>query len=150
MLEMDNKRRSMHMSLSKDLQIILDWGTKNLVQFNASKTQSYSLSHKKSTNIHPIFMNDASLQNKESSNLVGVAFEHDLSWHGHITSIATSASKKLGFLFRARRYFSSLNLYTLYVSQIRHCLDYCPHVWGAAPPLTQYPRFHPGESHPTY
>ena len=56
MLELDAKRRSMHMSLSKDLQIILDWGTKNLVKFNASKTQSCSLSHKKSTNIHPIFM----------------------------------------------------------------------------------------------
>ena len=87
------------MSLSRDLQIILDWGTKNLVQFNASKTQSCSLSRKKSTNIHPIFMNDASLQNKESFNLVGVAFEHDLSWHGHITLIATSAVKSLDSSF---------------------------------------------------
>ena len=58
-------------------------------------------------------MNGTSLQNKESFNLVGVAFEHDLSWHGHITSIATSAAEKLGFLFRARRYFSFLNLYIL-------------------------------------
>ena len=126
----------MHMSLSEDLQIILDWGTKNLVKFDASKTQSCSLSQKKSTNIHPIFRNGTSLQNKESFDLVGVAFQHDLSWHGHITSIATSAAKKLGFLFRALRYFSSLNLYTLYVSQIRHCLEYCSHVWGAAPPST--------------
>ena len=43
MLELDDKRRSMHMSLSEDLQIILDWGTKNLVKFNASKTQSHSV-----------------------------------------------------------------------------------------------------------
>ena len=125
---------------------LIDWGTKNLVQFNASKTQSCSVSHKKSTNIHPIFMNGASLQNKESFNLVGVAFEHDLSWHAHITSIATSAAKKLGFLFQARRCFSSLNLYTLYVSQIRPCLEYCSHVWGATPPSTPRGR----ESHPTY
>ena len=40
-------------------------------------------------------MNGTSLLSFE---LVGVAFEHDLSWHGHITSIATSAAKKLGFL----------------------------------------------------
>ena len=103
MLELDDKRRSMHMSLSEDLQIILDWGTKNLVQFNASKTKSCSLSHKKSNNTHTIFMNGTSLQNKESFNLVGVSFKHDLSWLRHITSIATSAAKKLGFLFRARR-----------------------------------------------
>ena len=89
MLELDDKRRSMHMSPSRDLQIILDWGTKNLVQFNASKTQSCSLLHKKSNNTHRISMNDTSLQNKESFDLVGVAFEHDLSWHKHVTSIAT-------------------------------------------------------------
>ena len=132
MLELDDKRRSMQMSF----QIILDWGTKNLVQFNAFKTQICLLSHKKFTNIHPVFMNGASLQNKESFNRVGVAFEHDLSWHGHITSIATSVAKKLRFLFPAQRYFSSLNLYTLYVSQTRPCLEYRSHVWGAAPPST--------------
>ena len=136
MLELDDKRRSMHMYLSEDLQIILDWGIKNLVQFNASKTQSCSLSQKKSTNTHPIFMNGTSLQNKGSFDLVGVAFEHDLSWHGHITSIVTSGAKKLGFLFRTRRYFSSLNLYTLYVSQIRPCLEYYSYIWRAAPPST--------------
>ena len=81
-------------------------------------------------------MNGTSLQNQESFNLVGVAFKHDLSWHAHITSIATSAAKKLGFLFQARRYLSSLNLYTLYIFQIRSCLEYCCHVWGAAPPST--------------
>ena len=81
-------------------------------------------------------MNGTSLQNKESFDLVGVAFEQDLSWHRHISSIATSAAKKLGFLFRARKYFSSSNLHTLYVSQIRPCLEYCSHVWGAAPPST--------------
>ena len=102
--------KSKTIGIYKYLQIILDWGTKNFVQFNASKTQSRSLSHKKSTNIHPIFMNSTSLQNKESFSLVGATFEHDLSWHGHITSIDTSAAKKLGFLFWARRYFSSLNL----------------------------------------
>ena len=73
--------------------------------------------------------------NKESFNLVGVAFEHDLSWHGHITSFATSAAKKLGFLFRTRRYFSFWNLYTFYVTP-RPCLEYYSHFWGAAPPST--------------
>ena len=66
---------------------------------------------------------------KYSTHLVGVAFEHDLR---HITPI----DKKLWFLFRSRRYFSSLNLFTRYVSQIRPCLEYCSHVWGAAPPST--------------
>ena len=70
---LDDKRRSMHMSRSEDLQIILDWDTKNLVKFNASKTQSCSLSPKKSTNIHPIFINDACT--KRLGQLYLTAFE---------------------------------------------------------------------------
>nr|CAH7736813.1 unnamed protein product [Callosobruchus chinensis] len=38
----------------------------------------------------------------------------------------TVAGKRLGYLFRARKYFSPSNLLTRYKAQIR------PHIWGAA------------------
>nr|CAH7731445.1 unnamed protein product [Callosobruchus chinensis] len=57
-------------------------------------------------------------------------------WHEHISSIATAAGKKLGYLFRARKYFSPSNLLTLYKAQIRPSLEYCSHIWGAATPTT--------------
>nr|CAH7735129.1 unnamed protein product [Callosobruchus chinensis] len=53
-------------------------------------------------------------------------------WHEHVSSIATAAGKKLGYLFRARKYFSPSNLLTLYKAQIRPSLEYCSHIWGAA------------------
>nr|CAH7721562.1 unnamed protein product [Callosobruchus chinensis] len=53
-------------------------------------------------------------------------------WHEHVSSIATAAEKKLGYLFRARKYFSPLNLLTLYKAQIRPSLENCSHIWGAA------------------
>ena len=40
---------------------------------------------------------------------------------------------KLGFLSRARGFFSSSQLLTIYKSQIRPSLDYCSHVWSGAP-----------------
>nr|CAH7738083.1 unnamed protein product [Callosobruchus chinensis] len=40
-------------------------------------------------------------------------------WHEHVSSIATAAGKKLGYLFR-----------------IRPSLDYCSHIWGTAAPTT--------------
>nr|CAH7767436.1 unnamed protein product [Callosobruchus chinensis] len=40
-------------------------------------------------------------------------------WHEHVSSIATAAGKKLGYLFR-----------------IRPSLEYCSHIWGAAVPTT--------------
>nr|CAH7731356.1 unnamed protein product [Callosobruchus chinensis] len=44
--------------------------------------------------------------------------------------------KKLGYLFRARKYFSPSNLLTLYKAQIRPSLEYCSHIWVAAAPIT--------------
>nr|CAH7723687.1 unnamed protein product [Callosobruchus chinensis]CAH7744312.1 unnamed protein product [Callosobruchus chinensis] len=59
-------------------------------------------------------------------------------WHEHVSSIATAAGKKLGYLFRARKYFSPSNLLTLYKAQLRHSLEYCSHIWGAAAPTTLF------------
>nr|CAH7751574.1 unnamed protein product [Callosobruchus chinensis] len=57
-------------------------------------------------------------------------------WYEHVSSIATVAGKKLGYLFRARKDFSPSNLLTLYKAQIRPGLEYCSHIWGAAAPTT--------------
>nr|CAH7731126.1 unnamed protein product [Callosobruchus chinensis] len=57
-------------------------------------------------------------------------------WHEHVSSIATAAGKKLGYLFRARKYFSPSNLLTLYKTQTRPSLEYCSHIWGAPAPTT--------------
>nr|CAH7719190.1 unnamed protein product [Callosobruchus chinensis] len=53
-------------------------------------------------------------------------------WHEHVSSIATAAGKKLGYLFRVRKYFSPSNLLTLYKAQISSSLEYCSHILGAA------------------
>nr|CAH7748904.1 unnamed protein product [Callosobruchus chinensis] len=57
-------------------------------------------------------------------------------WHEHVSSIATAAGKKLGYLFRARKYFSPGKKLTLYKAQIRPSLEYCSHIWEDAAPTT--------------
>nr|CAH7761638.1 unnamed protein product [Callosobruchus chinensis] len=57
-------------------------------------------------------------------------------WNEHVSSIATAAGKKLGYLFRARKYFSPSNLLTLYKAQIRPSLEYCSHIEGAPTTLS--------------
>nr|CAH7763996.1 unnamed protein product [Callosobruchus chinensis] len=57
-------------------------------------------------------------------------------WHEHVSSIATAARKKLGYLFRAKKYFSPSNRLTLYKAQLRPSLEYCSHIWRAAVPTT--------------
>nr|CAH7748900.1 unnamed protein product [Callosobruchus chinensis] len=67
--------------------------------------------------------------------LLGVSITENMIWHEHVSSIAT-AGKKLGYLFRARKYFSPSNLLTPFKAQIRPSLEYCSHIWGVAAPLT--------------
>nr|CAH7764802.1 unnamed protein product [Callosobruchus chinensis] len=55
-------------------------------------------------------------------------------WHEQVSSIATAAGSKLGYLFRTRKYFSPSNLLTLYKAHTRPSLEYCSHIWGAAAP----------------
>nr|CAH7760715.1 unnamed protein product [Callosobruchus chinensis] len=59
-------------------------------------------------------------------------------WHEHVSSIATAAGKKLGYLSVQSQevHFSPSNLLTLYNAQIRPSLEYCSHIWGAAAPTT--------------
>ena len=68
-----------------------------------------------------------------SINILGVQISSNLSWRDHIVQIAKSATRKLGVLFRCRRYFSSDQLLKLYVGLIRPCLEYCSHIWGGSP-----------------
>ena len=62
-----------------------------------------------------------------------LSISSNLTWKPHIHFIAKHASEKHGFLFRARGYFSSSQLLTIYKSQIRPSLEYCSPVWGGAP-----------------
>nr|CAH7715846.1 unnamed protein product [Callosobruchus chinensis] len=57
-------------------------------------------------------------------------------WYEYVSPNATAAGARLGYLFKARKYFSPSNLLTLYKAQIRPSLEYCSHIWGAAAPTT--------------
>nr|CAH7758625.1 unnamed protein product [Callosobruchus chinensis] len=81
-------------------------------------------------------MNNQALPRSHSLKLLGVSITENIIWHGHVLSIATAAGKKLGYLFRARKYFSPSNLLTLYKAQRRPNLEYCSHIWEAAASTT--------------
>ncbi len=119
--------------LSKDIHNILEWGGKNLVNFNSSKTQHVVISTKKNLNYPTISMDSHVLQSSSSFSILGLHVSSNLSWNDHIKHIAKRASQKLGYLFRARHFFTSPDLLLLYEAQIRPLMEYCCHVWAGAP-----------------
>ena len=134
--ELDASRRDATDRLTSDLSLISEWGRANLVLFNASKTQFLQLStrHNLPDN-YPLFFNDTQLSLSPTLDILGLSFTKNLNWKSHISSLAKSASMKLGVLWRLRPFFSPPNclLYTGALSV---------HVWSMLPmfggdPLTQ-------------
>ena len=85
------------------------FGRANLVLFNPSKTQFLQLStqHNLPDNF-PIFFNDTQLSLSSTLNTRGLSFNKNLNWQFHISTLAKSASKKLGVLWRLHPFFFSL------------------------------------------
>nr|CAH7712538.1 unnamed protein product [Callosobruchus chinensis] len=135
-VELESRRLATAASISKDLETITAWGYKNMIEFNVSKTQYSTLSNKRCPSEHSVLTNNEALPRSHSFKLLGVSITENMIWHEHVTSIATAAGKKLGYLFRAKKYFSPSKLLTLYKAQMRPSLEYCSHIWGAAAPTT--------------
>ena len=81
-------------------------------------------------------MNGDELDTSASLTELGLLLSSNLTLRTHIHSLAKHACHRLSFLARARGFFSSSHLLSIYKSQIRPSLEYCSHIWGDAPKST--------------
>ncbi len=119
--------------LVSDVSIISDWSRRNLVSFNVLKTQFLHLStrhHLPYT--YPLLSDNTLLYPSSTLNILGLSLSNDLNWKFHISSVAKSASAKLGVLYRLRQHFSPFQMLTTYKGLVRPCMEYASHVWGCS------------------
>ena len=121
---------------SNDLTVIEKWSKDDLVSFNQSKTKQAVISRKRNQGFPPVLMSGDELDTSASFTQLGLSLSSNLTWKTHIHSLAKHVSQKLGFLVRARGFFSSSHLLSIYKSKVRPSLEYCSHVWGATPKST--------------
>ncbi len=108
--ELQDSRPEAAEHLTSDLALISDWGRRNLVSFNASKTQLLHLSTRRNRpNSYPIFFDNTQLSPSSTLNILGLglSFAQNLNWKLHISSLTKSASSKLGVLYRPRQFLST-------------------------------------------
>ena len=108
----------------------------NLVSFNQSKTKQAVISRKRHQNLPPGLINGDELDTSASITQLCLSLSSNLTWKTQIHSLAQHAPQELGFLARARGFFSSSHLLSIYKYQIRPSLEYCSHVLGGAPKST--------------
>ena len=98
---------------TNDLTNVERWANDNRVKFNQEKTTQVVISRKHHKDFPPVLMNDHKLDISYSFTQLGLSVSSNLTWKLHIISIAKHASQKLGFLSRARGYFSPSQLLTI-------------------------------------
>ncbi len=75
--------------LKSDLALISDWERRNLVSFNASKTQFLHLSTRHNIpNSYPLFFDNTQLSPSSTLNILGLSFTQNLNWKLHISSLS--------------------------------------------------------------
>jgi hypothetical protein len=129
------RRTNLISSINDDLSKISDWGNKNRVDFNASKTQSCLISRKPDA---PSFdlqiqFHGEDVERSPNINLLGSTLTQKLLWGDQVFSKAKKAAQMLGFLNRCRSYFSSTDLLKIYKAYIRSKMEDNSHIWAGAP-----------------
>jgi hypothetical protein len=117
-------RENVVRSLNDNLARISSWGDSNRVQFNATKTDSLVVSRKRIPPQPALVFNGADVKCSSSLNVLGLTIDSRLTWKEHIHGIAAVASRKLGFLFGVRSYFSPTQLLAL--SHLGRCIRVPP------------------------
>ena len=110
-----NYRNYMDDTLNLDL-VKIELRRTNRVEFNARKTQCCLLSHKR---ISDPGQNDCMggmvIAKSATLDVLGTSIRSDPRWDDHIFN----AAKCLGFLQRCKKYFTTSDLRTIYVTYIR-------------------------------
>ncbi|RVE54942.1 hypothetical protein evm_000309 [Chilo suppressalis] len=117
---------------STALHHISEWGTNNLVEFNAKKTQVCAFMAKTSPFLSCPPLQCTTLELESSITMVGMENCCDLNPKNYIESVVKTASRKLGVLNKVRRFFTPEQLCLLYKTQVRSCVEYCSHLWDGS------------------
>ena len=65
--------------------------------------------------------------------MLELTFSSKLDWSSYISSIAKTASKKIGTLICSMKFLSPKVALYLYRCTIPPCMEYCCHIWAGAP-----------------
>ena len=113
--------------LESNLQDIVNWGKKWLVDLNVSFDWSSN------TSAIDVKLDGSVLEEKSSFKMLGLTFSSKLDWGSYIISIAKTGPKKIGAVIHSMKFLSPEVALYLYKSTICPCMEYCCHAWAVAP-----------------
>ena len=112
-------------NLEKSTNSLLNWFRENHMKANADKCHLLVSSDERCT----AKIEDFSIKNSTEEKLLGVKFDSNLSFEGHITSLCKKASQKLHALARISHYIDLNKRRNLMKAFITSQFSYCLLIW---------------------
>ena len=98
--------------LNADLGRIYTWGKKWNINFEPDKCHLLCVSLKKDVDLHPpLFMDALSIVEVDVLKILGIYFDHKLTWSCMIDQLAACSRQRLGAIFHARLSWSEWSHY---------------------------------------
>ena len=116
--------------INTDLHSIYRWLEEWLVDFNASKTFTMTVSRKLNPPLHPpLFFNATRIQETNCHKHLGINLSKDCSWSEHIEYITKIAWQRLNMLRLLKFKLKRSSLEKIYNSFVRPLMEYRDSVW---------------------
>ena len=111
----------------------MDWGRKELVDFNTGKTQLVSFDQSDNTGAIGVKMYGFALVEKSFFKMLGLTVSSNLDWGSYIISVPQTASKKNGALILSMKFLLTEVALYFYKSTLQPCMECCCHAWAGVP-----------------
>ena len=117
--------------LQSDLDHLMDWSSKWLLKFNASKCHVLTIgAFENIVCAHRYTMGDLELEHVFEEKDLGVIIDSELKFDDHISSKVNKANSIIGLIRRSFSFLDPLLFKKLYVTFARPHLEYAQSVWS--------------------
>jgi len=130
-----SRKETVH-HINNVMGLIVAWSKKWQVTFAPEKTQAMLITRRQAPLAHTpaLVMDGMTLAYDSAISILGVQIDHRLTFTDHVRGIAKNAARKLACIRRIAPFLDAKGCYTLYHSQVRPVMEYCPLVWSCCPP----------------
>ena len=119
--------------LTKGLENVFSWVTKNRLVLNADKTNVMLIAPRSILNgvkDFSVTLNGSCLKRVKVAKCLGVMIDEELRWTEHVEKVIKTAQKNISVIKRAKSYVPTRSLKLLYNSIVLPHFDYCSSVWS--------------------
>ena len=111
--------------LNSDLERIMKFGKKWLLEFEANKTKAITISRKRYPSENPLLvMNRTAIAENETLKVLSFTIDSKGTWSTHADRVVKEVRQRLGAIKRVKKFLNDNRVYTAYKAFVRQKIEY--------------------------